>query len=96
MPLTRPLGVALSYVSLAADLLLARNHDSPATVFAGVECLEILSQLSEFESEGLTPAVAAATPAEALALAGDLLSLDGRAELGAVGLRLRQLSQAVT
>ena len=95
MPEPNPLSLANSYVGLAADQLLAADQDSPAALFAGVECLEIQSQLSEFEPEG-TPVVAVLPSGQALALAGDLLSLDSRAELTLLAQQLRRLSRAVS
>lgn len=95
MPEPNPVSLANSYVGLAADQLLAGDQDSPAALFAGVECLEIQSQLSEFEPEG-TPVVAVLPSEQALALAGDLLSLDGRTELTVLARQLRRLSRAVS
>lgn len=95
MPEPNPVSLANSYVGLAADQLLAGDQDSPAALFAGVECLEIQSQLSEFEPEG-TPVVAVLPSGQALALAGDLLSLDSRAELTLLAQQLRRLSRAVS
>lgn len=95
MPEPNPLSLANSYVGLAADQLLAADQDSPAALFAGVECLEIQSQLSEFAPEG-TPVVAVLPSGQALALAGDLLCLDSRAELTLLAQQLRRLSRAVS
>ena len=95
MPEPNPVSLANSYVGLAADQLLADDQESLAALFAGVECLEIHSQLSEFAPEE-TPAVAVLPPPQALALAGDLLSLDGRTELTVLAWQLRRLSQAVS
>lgn len=95
MPEPNPLSLANSYLSLAADQLLADDRHSPAALFAGVECLEIQSQLDEFEPER-TPAIAVLPPAQALALAGNLLSLDGRTELTVLGQRVRRLSAEVS
>lgn len=88
------LGLALSYLSLAVDQLLA-EQGSPVALFAGVECLEIQSQVSELGPGG-APVVAVVPPGDALALAADLLSLDGRAELEGLAQQLRRLSRAVT
>ena len=95
MPEPNPLSLANSYVGLAADQLLADDQGSPAALFAGVECLEIQSQLSEFLPEG-TPVVAILPPAQALALAGDLLSLDSRTGLDVLAQQVRRLSRAVS
>lgn len=95
MPQTHPLGLALSYLSLAADQLLADEQESPAALFAGVECLEIQIQLDDLGAEGTT-VVAVVPPSDAIALAADLLSLDGRAELAALARQLRQLSRSVS
>ena len=94
MPQSHHLGLALSYLSLAADQLLAAEQESPVALFAGVECLEIQSQVSELGAEG-APVVAVVPPRDALALAADLLSLDGRAELAALARQLHRLSWAV-
>ncbi len=94
MPQSHPLGLALSYLSLAADQLLAAEQNSPVALFAGVECLEIQSQVSELGPEG-SPVVAVVPPSSALALAADLLSLDGRAELAALARQLQKLSRVV-
>ena len=95
MPQTHHLGLALSYMGLAADQLLAAEQESPVALFAGVECLEIQSQISELGPEG-APVVAVVPPGDALALAADLLSLDGRVELAALARQLRRLSRAVS
>lgn len=95
MPQTHHLGLALSYMGLAADQLLAAEQGSPVALFAGVECLEIQSQISELGPEG-APVVAVVPPGDALALAADLLSLDGRVELAALARQLRRLSRAVS
>jgi hypothetical protein len=95
MPQTHHLGLALSYLGLAVDQLLAAEQASPVALFAGVECLEIQSQVSELRPEG-APVVAVVPPGDALALAADLLSLDGRAELTGLAQQLRRLSRAVT
>lgn len=95
MPQSHHLGLALSYLSLAADQLLAAEQESPAALFAGVECLEIQSQVSEFAPEG-APIVAVVPPGDALALAADLLGLDGRAELAVLVHQLHRLSRAVS
>lgn len=89
------LSLALSYLSLAADQLLTTEQDSPVALFAGIECLEVQCQLGEFGPEG-TPAVAVVPPSEALDLAADLVSLDGRAELAALARQLHRLSRAVS
>lgn len=94
MPEPNPLSLANSYLGLAADQLLADDPGSPAALFAGVECLEIQSQLSEFLPEG-APVVAALPPPQALALAADLLSLDSRTELDVLAHQMRRLSRAV-
>ena len=94
MPQTHHLGLALSYLSLAVDQLLAVEQESPVALFAGVECLEIQSQVSELGPEGV-PAVAVVPPSDALALAAGLLSLDGSAELDVLAQQLRRLSRAV-
>lgn len=95
MPEPNPVSLATSYLALAVDQLLAVDHELPAALFAAIECLEIQSQLSEYVPDG-TPAVAVLAPAQALALAGDLLSLDGRAEVVALAEQLRRLSRAVS
>ncbi len=95
MPQPHHLGLALSYLSLAVDQLLAAEQTSPAALFAGVECLEIQSQVSELGPEG-APVVAVVPPGDALALAADLLSLDGQAELRGLAQQLRRLSRAVS
>ncbi len=95
MPEPNPLSLANSYLALAADQLLADDQASPAALFGAVECLEIQSRLSEFEPEG-TPVVAVIPPGQALALAGDLLSLDRRPELSVLAEQLRALSRAVS
>ena len=95
MPQPHHLGLALSYLSLAVDQLLAVEQRSPVALFAGVECLEIQSQVSELGPEG-APVVAVIPPSDALALAADLLSLDGRAELTGLAQQLRRLSRAVS
>lgn len=95
MPQTHHLGLALSYLSLAVDQLLAAEQASPVALFAGVECLEIQSQVSELGAEG-APVVTVVPPGVALALAADLLSLDGRAELAALAQQLHRLSKAVS
>jgi hypothetical protein len=95
MPQPHHLGLALSYLSLAVDQLLAAEQASPVALFAGVECLEIQSQVSELGPEG-APVVAVVPPGDALALAADLLSLDGRAELTGLAQQLRRLSRAVS
>lgn len=95
MPQSHHLGLALSYLSLAADQLLAAEQESPVALFAGVECLEIQSQLSELGPEG-APIVAVVPAGDALALAADLLSLDGRAEMAALVDQLQRLSRAVS
>ncbi|MCC6496247.1 MAG: hypothetical protein IT193_08305 [Propionibacteriaceae bacterium] len=95
MPQTHHLGLALSYLSLAADQLLAAEQASPVALFAGVECLEIQGQVSELGPEG-APVVAVVPPGDALTLAADLLSLDGRAELAGLAQQLRRLSRAVS
>ena len=95
MPEPDTVRLATSYLALAADQLLAVDYESPAALFAAVECLEIQSQLSEYIPEG-TPVVAVLAPAQALALAGDLLSLDSRAEVVVLAERLRRLSRAVS
>ena len=95
MPQAHHLGLVLSYLSLAADQLLAAEQQSPVALFAGVECLEIQSQVSELGAEG-APVVTVVPPGDALALAADLLSLDGRAELAALARQLRRLSRAVS
>ncbi|CAL8979890.1 MAG: hypothetical protein HZB48_06410 [Actinobacteria bacterium] len=95
MPHAHHLGLALSYLSLAADQLLAAEQESPVALFAGVECLEIQSQVSELGAEG-APVVTVVPPGVALALAADLLSLDGRAELAALAQQLHRLSKAVS
>ena len=94
MPQPHILGLALSYLGLAVDQLLAPEQASPAAMFVGVECLEIQSQVSELGPEGV-PAVALVPPSDALALAADLLSLDGGAELDALAQQLHRLSRAV-
>ena len=93
MPQPHHLGLALSYLSLAVDQLLAAEQGSPVALFAGVECLEIQGQVSELGPEG-APAVV--PPGDALALAADLLSLDGRAGLAGLAQQLRRLSRAVS
>lgn len=95
MPEPSPLSLANCYIGLAADQLLAVDQDSPATLLAGVECLEIQSHLDEFGPEG-TPVVAVVPPAQALALAGDLLGLDSRAELNGLAQQVRRLARAVS
>lgn len=95
MPQPNPVSLANSYLGLAANLLLAVETPSPAALFAAVECLELQTQLSEFGPEG-TPVVAVLPPAQALALAGDLLSLDSRPELAVLAEQLRRLSKAVS
>jgi hypothetical protein len=95
MPEPNTVSLANSYLGLAADQLLAVDHESPAALFAAIECLEIQSQLSELVPEG-TPVVAVLAPAQALALAGDLLSLDSRAEVVVLADQLRRLSRAVS
>lgn len=95
MPQPHHLGLALSYLSLAVDQLLAVEQDSPVTLFTCVECLEVQSQVSELGPEG-APVVAVVPPSDALALAADLLSLDGRAELTGLAQQLRRLSRAVS
>lgn len=95
MPQPHHLGLALSYLSLAVDQLLAAEQASPVALFASVECLEIQSQVSELGPEG-APVVAVVPPGDALARAADLLSLDGRAELTALARQLRRLSRAVS
>ena len=95
MPQTHPLGLAHSYLSLATDQLLADEQESPAALFAAVECLEIQSQLDDLGAEG-APVVAVVPPNDALALAADLLSLDGRPELAVLARQLRQLSRSVS
>jgi hypothetical protein len=95
MPQPHHLGLAISYLSLAVDQLLAAEQRSPVALFAGVECLEIQAQVSELGPEG-APVVAVVPPGDALALAADLLSLDGRAELTGLAQQLRQLARAVT
>lgn len=95
MPEPNPLSLANSYLGLAADQLLADDQGSLAALFVGVECLEIQSQLSEFFPEG-APVIAVLPPAQALALAGDLLSLDSRTELGVLAQQVRRLSRAVS
>lgn len=95
MPQSHHLGLALSYLSLATDQLLAAEHQSPLALFAGVECLEIQSHLSELGPEG-APIVAVVPPGDALTLAADLLGLDGRAEVAALVHQLHRLSRAVS
>ena len=95
MPEPNHLSLANSYLGLAADQLLADDQDSPVALFAGVECLEIQSRLDEFEPGG-TPPVAVLPPAQALALAGDLLGLDGRTELTVLARQAWRLSQEVS
>lgn len=95
MPQTHHLGLALSYLSLAADQLLAAEQTSPVALFAGVECLEIQSEVNELGPQG-RPVVAVVPPSEALALAADLLNLDGRAELATLAEQLHRLSRAVS
>lgn len=95
MPQSHHLGLALSYLSLATDQLLAAEQESPLALFAGVECLEIQSQLSELGPEG-APIVAVVPPGDALALAADLLGLDGRAEVTDLAHQLHRLSRAVS
>ncbi|MCB0911047.1 MAG: hypothetical protein KDB60_05445 [Propionibacteriaceae bacterium] len=95
MPQAHHLGLALSYLGLAADQLLADEQKSPAALFAGVECLEIQGQISELGAEG-APVVAVVPPRDALALAADLLSLDGRAELATLAQQLHKLSRTVS
>jgi len=95
MPQTHHLGLALSYLSLAVNQLLAVEQASPVALFTSVECLEIQAQVSELGPEG-APVVAVVPPGDALALAADLLSLDGRAELTGLAQQLRRLSRAVS
>ena len=95
MPQPHHLGLALSYLSLAVDQLLAAEQGSPVALFAGVECLEIQGQVSELGPEG-SPVVAVVPPGDALVLAANLLSLDGRAELTGLAQQLRRLSRAVS
>jgi hypothetical protein len=95
MPQPQHLGLALSYLRLAVDQLLAAEQASSVALFAGVECLEIQSQVSELGPGG-APVAAVVPPGDALALAADLLSLDGRAELEGLAQQLRRLSRAVS
>jgi hypothetical protein len=90
-----PLSVAISYLTVASRQLLAGADLESADLFSGVECLEIISQLSEIDD---TPAHAVMpTPsAIALGLAADLLSRDGRAALAPVAIRVSQLAHEVS
>ncbi|MCC6496872.1 MAG: hypothetical protein IT193_11530 [Propionibacteriaceae bacterium] len=95
MPEPNPLSLANSYLGLAADQLLADDQGSAAALFVGVECLEIQSQVSELGAEGAL-VVAVVSPSEALAVAADLLDLDGRAQVSTLAQQLRRLSLAVS
>jgi len=95
MPEPNPLSLANSYLGLAADQLLADDQGSAAALFVGVECLEIQSQVSELGAEGAL-VVAVVSPSEALAVAADLLDLDGRAQVSTLAQQLRCLSLAVS
>ena len=95
MPEPNPLSLANSYLGLAADQLLADDQVSAAALFVGVECLEIQSQVSELGAEGAL-VVAVVSPSEALAVAADLLDLDGRAQVSTLAQQLRRLSLAVS
>jgi hypothetical protein len=94
VPEQTPLSVAISYLTVASHQLLADADPASAALFTGVECLEIISQLSEID-DTRAPVVTAST-AEALSLAADLLSRDGRAALTLVAIRVSQLSQEVS
>ena len=95
MPEPNPLSLANSYLGLAADQLLADDQGSAAALFVSVECLEIQSQVSELGAEGAL-VVAVVSPSEALAVAADLLDLDGRAQVSTLAQQLRRLSLAVS
>jgi len=95
MPEPNPLSLANSYLGLAADQLLADDQGSAAALFVGVECLEIQSQVSELGAEGAL-VVAVVSPSEALAVAADLLDLDGRGQVSTLAQQLRRLSLAVS
>lgn len=95
MPHQPHLNLAISYLDLAVDELFADDHDpASSALFIGVEALEIQNRLTEFDPDGAT-VVAAASPADALALAADLLCRDGRAELVVLAQRLGRLAQEV-
>jgi hypothetical protein len=94
VPEQTPLSVAISYLTVGSDQLLADADPDSAALFTGVECLEIISQLSEIDDTP-APAVTATSTAEALSLAADLLSRDGRAALALVAIRVGQLSHEV-
>ena len=95
MPEPNPLSLANSYLGLAADQLLADDQGSAAALFVGVECLEIQSQVSELGAEGAL-VVAVVSPREALALAAELLDLDGRPDASTLAQQLWRLSLAVS
>ena len=95
MPHQPQISLALAYLTLATNRLLADDEDAAsARLFAGVECLEFCSQLCELDTAG-NDAVADVSVAEALMLAADALRQDGRATLSPVALRLRQLAAEV-
>ena len=96
MPHQPQISLALAYLTLATNRLLADDVDAAsARLFAGVECLEFCSQLCELDEES-DPAVTDVTTAEALMLAAEALRRDGRATLSPVALRLRQLAAEVS
>ena len=95
VPEQTPLSMAISYLTVASHQLLTDADPASATLFTGVECLEIISQLNEIDDTP-APAVTATPTAEALGLAADLLSRDGRAALAPVAIRVRQLAQEVS
>lgn len=73
MPHQPQISLALAYLTLATNRLLADDEDTAsARLFAGVECLEFCSQLCELDTAS-DDAVAEVSVAEALVLAADAL-----------------------
>jgi hypothetical protein len=96
MPHQPQISLALAYLTLATNRLLADDEDTASVrLFAGVECLEFCSQLCELDTAS-DSAVAEVPVAEALILAAEALHRDGRATLSPVALRLRQLAAEVS
>lgn len=95
VPEQTPLSMAISHLTVASNQLLADADPDSAALFTGVECLEIISQVSEIDDTP-APTVTATPTAEALRLAADLLRRDGRAALAPVAIRVRQLAHEVS
>ena len=95
MPHQPQISLALAYLTLATNRLLADEDAASARLFAGVECLEFCSQLCELDTASYA-AVAEVSVAESLILAAEALRQDGRATLSPVALRLRQLAAEVS